>query len=101
MFGEILVKSPQSYKESVPQDAMPRAPGAAAPADAPGRDREEKKARRRLGNFACQYFDICLRNSCGSFAENRGDLRRLSFSPEMNKYCGDLWRRRIRAKLRR
>ena len=28
------------------------------------------------GNFASQDFDMFLRNSCGSFAENCGDLRR-------------------------
>ena len=33
------------------------------------------------GNFASQDFDICLRNVSGSFAENCGDLRRLSVSP--------------------
>ena len=26
-----------------------------------------------LGNFASQDFDICLRNYCGSFADNCGD----------------------------
>ena len=30
-----------------------------------------------IGKFTGQDFDICLRNSCGSFAENRRDSRRL------------------------
>ena len=49
------------------------------------------------GNFASQDFDVFPRNSCGSSAEI---LRRLSFSHfKMAKhYCGDLRRRRIRAK---
>ena len=31
-------------------------------------------------NFARQDFDVLLRDVCGSFAENRGDLWRLAFS---------------------
>ena len=36
--------------------------------------------RQGLGGLASQDFYIFLRNLCGSFAENCGDLRRLSFS---------------------
>ena len=36
----------------------------------------ERTRAKQLGNFASQDLDVCLRVCCGSFAENRGDLRR-------------------------
>ena len=47
-----------------------------------------------LGNSASQDFDICLRDSGGSFAENGGDLARLSCSTvkwptSIAEICGD------------
>ena len=54
---------------------------------------------QRVGHFVSQDLSILLRNSCGSLAENCLDSRRLSFPCKMtNKHCGDLRRRRIRAK---
>ena len=47
------------------------------------------------------YIYIHVHICCGSFAENCVDLWRLSF-PHIKlpkKYCGDLWRRQICAKL--
>ena len=48
----------------------------------------------KLGDVASRGFDMCLRNSCGSFAEYYGDLRRLSFShvawpTSIAEICGD------------
>ena len=48
----------------------------------------------RLGNFVSKDSDICLRIICGSFAENCGDSRRLSFSTvkwptSIAEICGD------------
>ena len=34
----------------------------------------------RLGSFASQDFEFCLRDCCGSFAESCGDLRRITWS---------------------
>ena len=54
--------------------------------------------------FASRDLDMLVGSMvCGSFAENCGDLRRFAetviFHCKMtNKYCGDLRRRRIRAK---
>ena len=39
-----------------------------------------RKERCPSGGFASWDFDVCLRNFCGTFAENCGDLRRLSIS---------------------
>ena len=51
-----------------------------------------------LGNFASQDFDYIL--SAHFLLKFCGDLRRLSFCNVNNLYCGDLRRRRIRAKIR-
>ena len=62
--------------------------------------RHSPMASDGVGSFASQDFDIFSAQICGGFAENGGDLRRLTCFPckMTNKYCGDLRRRRIRAK---
>ena len=52
------------------------------------------ESRLTLGNFASQNFGIFLRSFCKSFAENCGDLRRLSFFhnkmiQSIAENCGD------------
>ena len=55
-----------------------------------------KTSQLRVGNFASQDLDIFLHICCGSIVENCGDC----YFPRgiNNEYCGDLRRRRIRAK---
>ena len=52
-----------------------------------------QRGRPQIRSFESQDLSICLRNVCGNFAET------VVFPCKMtNKYCGDLRRRRIRAK---